>query len=81
MPLAGGLFQDAALFVNVAKVVSDLDQPDLFVSGVVGADNLGVSALAVVALAVPAVKGEADAFLRLCKVGFTSKPLFSPSAQ
>ena len=50
--LAGGLLGNHPVFVDVAKVLPDLDQPDLFVAREVGADHLGVSALAVVALAV-----------------------------
>ena len=52
MLFARGLLQDAGVFVDVAKVLSDLDQPDLFVSGKVGADHLCIAAFAVVALAV-----------------------------
>jgi hypothetical protein len=52
MLFAGGLLQDAGVFFNVAKVLSDLDQPDFFVSGKVGADDLRAAALAVVALAI-----------------------------
>jgi len=52
MFFAGGLFNDAGVFVDVAKVLSDLDQPDFFVSGKVGSDHLCAAALAVVALAV-----------------------------
>ena len=52
MLFARGLLQDAGVFVDVAKVLSDLDQPDFFVSGKVGSDHLCAAALAVVALAV-----------------------------
>ena len=71
---AGGLFGNHPVLVDVAKVLSDLDQPDLFVAREVGADHLGVSALAVVALAVPAVEGEADALFCLGEVCLEGKP-------
>ena len=58
---AGCLLGNHALFLDVAKVLPDLDEPNLLVSRKVGADHLCVSALTVVALAVPAVEGEADA--------------------
>ena len=70
MLFAGGLLQDAGVFVDVAKVLSDLNQPDFFVSGKVGADHLRAAAFAIVALPVPAVEGEADALLCLREVGF-----------
>ena len=70
MALAGRLLKDEVVFVDVAKVVSDFDEPGLFVACEVGAVNAGVSALAVVALAVPAVEGEADLLAGLGEVGF-----------
>jgi len=66
--LAGGLLGDHLVLFDVAKVLSDLDQPDLFVARQVGANHLGAAALAVVALAVPAVEGEADALFCLGEV-------------
>ena len=73
MTLAGRLLKDEVVFVDVAKVVSDLDEPGLFVACEVGAVNAGVSALAVVALAVPAVEGEADLLAGLGKEGNVNK--------
>ena len=68
--LAGSLLEDAAFIVDVAKVVSDLDEPLSLEACDVRAVNRGVTALAVVALAVPAVKGEPDLLAGLGKVGF-----------
>ena len=70
MAFASCLFKNAAVLVNVAKVLSDLDEPDVLVAGDVGAVHLGIAALAVVALSVPAVEGEAYALGGLREVGF-----------
>ena len=50
--LAGGLLQNAAVLINVAKVLSDLHKPGILVAGDVGAVDLRAAALAIVALKV-----------------------------
>ena len=70
MVFSGCLLEDAAFFVNVAKVLTDLDESDLFVACEVGAVNSGVSALTIVALAVPSVEGEAYLLAGLGEVCF-----------
>ena len=60
------LLKDAGVLEDVAKVLSDLDQPDVFITGNVRAYDLCISRLAVVALAVPAVECEATVS-GLCK--------------
>ena len=62
---AGGLLQNAAVLVDVVQVLADLNEPGIFVAFEVGAVDLRAAALAVVALAVPAVEGEPDALAGL----------------
>ena len=70
MEFSGSLLKDASALFDVAKVLSDLDESDLFVACEVGAVNSGVSAFPIVALAVSAVEGEAYLLAGLGEVCF-----------
>lgn len=63
------LFNDAAVLVDVVQPLADLDESHILVALDGGALNITVAALAVVSLAVPAVKGEDDAFGSLVEAG------------
>ena len=69
MVFSGSLLQHLGVLFDVVEAFANLDQPDLFESLDGGAVDRCCAAFAVVALAVPAVKGEGDLFLCLGKEG------------